>query len=656
MHTNFRLSVSPNFHNKQNNAPERWSKRDNALSNAWAYASFTTVEWPAETIISHVTSGKAICVAALSDTHRHKDKFVSAQLMGVDFDEGPDVDGLLLDAFVQEYAFLVYRTPSHTDEAPRTRALFLTDTAFEDADMYRRLLLRLLTYFQRQNADEVCKDQVRIFYGSDLPGYSAAPSTLLPLAELMALPPHPSEMVDTAPLAPAPRREVGTDGDRLRKYADVAVQRILDTLGSTSTKQNNALNIAALQLGAFAAEPWSDLSRGEAETLLYNTAVSIGYVGRDGEQATRATIRSGMEKGLSQGHPGPKERLQAAMISPAATRENAPVSAQANGKSVPMISPPEPLWKTSDDSMAAYKRSLTVAGEASAVPLLFPFEALKDSGGFCVVVPAGIMIGVVGLSGGMKTSFVETITDKWRQMGHHILWWGPEWDWQRMGDRAVQRYGGARMADKLLHEMWLSEDAAKAAKHHGKRLSDTDIKDSIKAADMIASWPGKSHYIEKMDLDITELLDASDKRVTALKEAGTPIRVAVFDYVQLLNMRSVRLEGERITQVLGMLKGFCVDHKIVGVCASQVTKYAGSGVREGSETLDAEAGQFLRSDKFNLVLTLNPIYSGSLITSKGIIRVAKNSIGQPLEQCVAIDPSRFQWVDRKLTMPPKDER
>ena len=396
---------------------------------------------------------------------------------------------------------------------------------------------------------------------------------------------------------------------------------------------------------------------GEAERLLWQAATTIGYVARDGEAATRATIRSGMNKGMSDGHPGPKERL----FSPPQP-SGAVVTTGANGAPVvfaPVSKFPQPaavLWKTSDDSMEAYKHSLRVAGDASSVPLLFPFEALKDSGGFCVVVPAGIMIGVVGLSGGMKTSFVETITDKWRQMGHHILWWGPEWDWQRMGDRAVQRYGGANFSDKLLHEMWLVEEKTQAAKRFGVRLPEHVVTDSEKAADKIAGWPGKSHYVEKMDLDITELLAASDERVTALKQAGTPIRVAVFDYVQLLNMRSVRLEGERITQVLGMLKGFCVDHKIVGVIASQVTKADSKGVRDGSDTLDAEAGQFQRSDKFNLVLTLNPIYSGGLITNKGIIRVAKNSIGIPIEQCVAIDPSRFQWVDRKLPMPPKDER
>lgn len=643
------LSISPHFHNKANRAPRK-PNRDGVLSNQWAYGAFSNVTWDAAQIVAHVTGGRALCVAALRGEHRHRDRFDSAQLMGVDFDTGPDVDELLRDAFVQEYSFLVYRTPSHTDAEPRTRALFMLDAPIRRTEDYYRLVRRLLLYFERRNSDESCKDPVRIFYGSDLPGFSAATSTVLPLAALEALPPHPSERRADLPLVPAARRETPADADRLRRYADASVRRVLDTLASTPTHQNNALNIAALQLGRFAAESWSGLSAGEAETLLFDAAVRIGYVGRDGESAARATIRSGMTRGLSDGHPGPKDQPRTeAPVTAVSERENgsAPVAA---AEAVPVV------WKTSDDSMDAYKRSLHEAGEADDVPLLFPFEALREAGGFCQIVPAGIMIGIVGLSGGMKTSFTETLTDLWRQMGHHILWWGPEWDWRRMGDRAVQRYSGVNMADKLLHELWLAEEKAGVTRRHGRRLSDADIAAATAAADRIAAWPGKSHYVEKMDLDISELLAAAEGRVAALREQGTPVRVAVFDYVQLLNMRSVRLEGERITQVLGMLKAFCVDHRIVGVVASQVTKASGSSVRDGSDTLGAEAGQFLRSDKFNLVLTLNPIYSGGLITNKGIINVAKNSIGRPLEQCVAIDPSRFQWMDRRLPMPPKAER
>jgi hypothetical protein len=649
------LSVSPHFLNKDNRAPERRDK-DGVLSNRWAYGAFENRQMTSAEIIDHVTSGRALCVAAVLKNWRKHENFVSSQLMGVDFDHGPDVDQLIEDEFIQEYAFLVYRTPSSTLAAPRTRALFMLDAPISNRDTYQKLVRRLLVRFEHQDVDEACKDAARIFYGSTQEGYSAALMPLLPVTLLEALPPHPSEAgpVYTAP----PVRVTAENGDRLHKYADTAVQRILDTLASTRSRRNEALNKAAFDVGRFVAASWSGVTQGEAETLLYNAAVANGYVAKDGEHQARASLASGLRSGMNNPHPGPQERIVSQATANAAAPVVAVTSPSNGSASVPAPpvqvppAPPPVSWKSSDDSMAAYIRSLQVAADASAAPLLFPYKALAPSGGFCTIVPAGILIGVVGMSGGMKTSFIETITDAWRQLDHDILWWGPEWDWQRMGDRAVQRYGGALFADKLQHELYLTEKAQGFTTTNGRALSDNQIKASIKVAEQIASWPGKSHYIENMSVDIEELLMACDQKIADLKVAGRNIRVAVFDYVQLLNMRSVRTEMERITQVLGLIKGFCVDHKIIGVIASQVTKTSGSSAREGHDTLDAESGQFQRSDKFNLVLTLNPIFSqDKLITNKGVIRVAKNSIGKPFEQCVYIDPSKFLWLDKIAEKP-----
>lgn len=626
------LSISQYFHNKENRAPLRNG------SNQYAYGAFKNVVMDSDGIIRHVTSGKALCVAALTKDWRNGDNFKSAQLMGVDFDSGPDVDGVLSDELANEYAFLVYATPSSTPDAPRTRALFLLDAAISDAGEYKRLLKRLLLHFERNDIDQQCKDAVRLFYGSDLPGYSAVRSAVLPLAVLESLPPHPDEAERVIVTAPAPRVAI-SDHDRLHRYADVALQRILDTLASTVSHRNDALNKAAFAAGRFVGALWSGLDYGSVEAALYQAAVSNGYVSKDGEAAARATIRSGLNKGKA----NPKE--------PPVDRRPAQPSARTNGQApAPAVPPPPPVaWKTSIDSMVAYRTTLHKAKPTSGVPLLFPYKVLHDSGGFCRIIPPGIMIGVVGLSGGMKTSFVETITDKWRQMGHHILWWGPEWDWEQMGARAIQRYGGASIEQKLLHDLWLTEEALNVpeGKRHGRHMGRDLVQRSETISYTIENWPGQSHYIENMNIDIDGLLDACHDRVTTLAAEGTHIRVAVWDYVQLLNMRSVRTEAERITQVLGLLKGFCVEHKIVGVVASQVTKAAGSVVRDGSDTLDAESGQFQRSDKFNLVITLNPVYQGSLLTNRGLVRVAKNSIGKPLTKTVYIDPSKFLWLDKE---------
>ena len=63
--------------------------------------------------------------------------------------------------------------------------------------------------------------------------------------------------------------------------------------------------------------------------------------------------------------------------------------------------------------------------------------------------------------------------------------------------------------------------------------------------------------------------------------------------------------------------------------------------------LTLESGQFVRSDKFNLVLTLNPIMQDKQLTNRAIISVEKNSAGRTGMQHVVIDPARLRWVDQE---------
>lgn len=296
--------------------------------------------------------------------------------------------------------------------------------------------------------------------------------------------------------------------------------------------------------------------------------------------------------------------------------------------------------------MQRYRERLTTAREDGKLPLSFPFKALHSFGGFCRVVSPGVMVGVVGMSGGMKTSFVETITDAWKQMdANDVLWYGPEWNWEKMADRAVQRYGGANMTDVLLHELYLQETARGVKPRDGKALPDGMYRASLDASHAIEQWAGMNHYVEQMDVDIDDLLIGSAQRLADAKGMGRTIRIAVWDYLQLMDMRSARSEQDRITQILGRLKAFCVENSLIGIVASQVTKTASSDTKENQKLLTSEAGQFFRGDKFNLVLTLNPIYDGKMLTDRGYINVDKNSIGRTGAVEVGIKPSQLKWLD-----------
>lgn len=99
-----------------------------------------------------------------SNHWRHSDNFICGQHLGVDFDH-KGIDEALRDPFVEQYAAIVYPTPSSTFENPRCRAVFLLDTPIMQAQNYVRAAKALIWVFGGQ-ADRQCKDAARFFYGS----------------------------------------------------------------------------------------------------------------------------------------------------------------------------------------------------------------------------------------------------------------------------------------------------------------------------------------------------------------------------------------------------------------------------------------------------------------------------------------------------------
>lgn len=318
--------------------------------------------------------------------------------------------------------------------------------------------------------------------------------------------------------------------------------------------------------------------------------------------------------------------------------------------------PPEPRmrWRTSDEALDRYdERLLKPLGPS---PIIFPYRTLWEFGGFARVVIPGLLITVVGMAGGMKTAFVEMLTEKWRQQGSNdVLWWGTEWSWEQMADRAIQRYGGASVEGMALHSLWLHEakdgvpEKARMGRELPKELQDR----SRRITQAIKSWPGINHMTEEIVSDLDELLELQGERILELASSGRIVRFCVWDYLQLLDLSGANSESERLSNVMGKLQLFCARYQVVGITASQVTKNAAYAARKEGETLTAESGQNFRSDKPKLVLTLRPLTRGGLITNEAEIVVDKNNAGRSGKKIVRIDPAHYLWLDEdeKASLP-----
>lgn len=93
--------------------------------------------------------------------------FALGQHVAIDLDSGDErsrLTTLAAHPWARMYAAFAYTTPSHTDEHPRARVMFLLDEPVTSADGYGEMVQFVMSQFDEP--DTSCKDASRFFYGS----------------------------------------------------------------------------------------------------------------------------------------------------------------------------------------------------------------------------------------------------------------------------------------------------------------------------------------------------------------------------------------------------------------------------------------------------------------------------------------------------------
>jgi len=123
---------------------------------------------PVETTVEHFVSmltdeGKAFA-ARFHGGARKNDNFLGTTVFALDFDGKYSLDEGLADPFILDNAAFFYTTLSHRlGIEDRFRVGFVADREVTDADEYREVIGGLLERYPQ--ADQVCKDPARFFYG-----------------------------------------------------------------------------------------------------------------------------------------------------------------------------------------------------------------------------------------------------------------------------------------------------------------------------------------------------------------------------------------------------------------------------------------------------------------------------------------------------------
>lgn len=300
--------------------------------------------------------------------------------------------------------------------------------------------------------------------------------------------------------------------------------------------------------------------------------------------------------------------------------------------------PDEAFMVWSDDAADRYIARLNGGLSSQYPPILNPVKALHDLGGLGHILTPPIMVGILGSSGGFKTSLMVSMVNELRRQGHHGIIYSPEWDADKHTDRTIQQLGGLKMAQISNYERWHYEQAMMdtgeldLTSQFGHKPKDYQIDKSRKLAQKLKGLSGKLVYLNQFGANILEVLAMIRVAYQRMTAAGFRPSYLVFDYAQLALAPPNWVGNWTINDTVTYTKVITLQLGLITFMSTQARKDDATKMREDGKVMGSNAAQFLRDDQFNLFMTLNP--SDEIIDYHGAgrfmpikIAVTKNSLG-----------------------------
>lgn len=264
-----------------------------------------------------------------------------------------------------------------------------------------------------------------------------------------------------------------------------------------------------------------------------------------------------------------------------------------------------------------------------------PFPHLRHFGGFAKFLTEGMVMLILGTTGGKKSILLENLLDNLSYDGHTGVLIGGEWTPHNSGLKAIQRYGGASM-DAMFEDMvarQLRTQGKDGVEWDAKALTDAQRYETIRVARNLASAPSKGageiiHYNAKYSqTPFSKMLEQVAREIHINRQMGKRVSWVAVDYAQFYTDES-NYKGQNVSEhILTAFKLFCVNMRVVGLITSQITKTAQKEASNGDK-IDIADGLGLRSDKANLVISIEDVWAGAMRLPYKRITIAKNSLGR----------------------------
>lgn len=316
---------------------------------------------------------------------------------------------------------------------------------------------------------------------------------------------------------------------------------------------------------------------------------------------------------------------------------------------------------THREAAAMTRARLDVRNVMEGKPIPIPFKSWYQFGGYAKIGWPGKLTCGVGMSGHGKTSWLNTGIDwllKRGEVGVGLMpeFEGDEYHWDRL-----QRYSGHEngeplvTAEKMMEwELWKKELqlGIPPELRMGQELSlaEKQIVDRISAD--VETWPGLFE-LHPMDGTIEDVFVRMGDSIQDRRAHGQLVTFAAFDYIQILHARGYDDDDNSYEYVLGLIKQFCMQHKIHGLVTSQVNKTADKAARDNNKILGTTDMRYVRDDKINLLVTLNILYDelgqksqvGGTPYYAGVANIAKNNKGRTGRLNMCVDFMHLRWLD-----------